>query len=277
MRHSGCFHRCWPTVSVLLLAGTWTGWAAPDVPTGSSDAAQVLSNAIQQATGRWQALSGPAAASSWVVRCRDGDRRRQWWTIGPDRITVDSRGDRDHDYVWLATREEFEDFVLEFEFRVPRGTRGNSGVQFRSRYDEGSGWMDGPQVDLYPAGPWRTGFIYDETRGVQTWIAPRLARVGDARPELARAVAPWCWAEDEPNAWNQMRIVAVGGRIVVELNGTMVQDADLTSVLWDEIHQRRNVGRRGCIALQLHARDELFLEFRNIRIARLDATPGGSP
>jgi hypothetical protein len=74
-----------------------------------------------------------------------------------------------------------------------------------------------------------------------------------------------------------MRIAVVGGRVVVELNGTIVQDADLAPVLWDEIHQRRNVGRRGCIALQLHARDELFLEFRNIRIAHLDVPLGGSP
>ncbi len=54
------------------------------------------------------------------------------------------------------------------KFQVYRDCPGNSGVQFRSRYDEteNGGWLDGPQVDIHAPLPmaWRTGLIYDETR-----------------------------------------------------------------------------------------------------------------
>jgi len=232
-------------------------------------ARQVLEGVIRQAEGRWRELFDGRTLAGWRVCAKPSDLERTWWRVEHGAIVADSTGDRDHDYVWLLSEDEFADFVLELEFRTPRGGTGNSGVQFRSRYDESTYWLDGPQVDLHPPGPWRTGFIYDETREVRAWISPRLARVGDARPEMAGGPAPFHYAGD-PEEWNRFRIAAWGGRVLVELNGVMVRDADLQEVLFDEVHARRRVGRRGHVALQIHARDALRIEFRRIRIASLD-------
>jgi hypothetical protein len=49
------------------------------------------------------------------------------------------------------TDAEYDDFELRLKFQVCRGCPGNSGLQFRSRYDESEkgGRLDGPQVDIF--------------------------------------------------------------------------------------------------------------------------------
>ena len=91
----------------------------------------------------------------------------------------DSMGRPDHDYVWLVSEAEFEDFELRVEFQAYRESPGNSGVQIRSRYDQSlnaprGGWLDGPQIDIHPPALWRTGLIYDQTREESRWISPSL-------------------------------------------------------------------------------------------------------
>jgi hypothetical protein len=87
-------------------------------------------------------------------------------------------GNKVHNYVWLMTEREFTDFELRLKFQAFRDSPGNSGVQFRSRFDEmaNGGCLDGPQVDINPPpeSSWRTGLIYDETRGEQRWVFPSL-------------------------------------------------------------------------------------------------------
>lgn len=239
--------------------------AVPD----PADAERVFTDALRRAEGRWRDLFDGRSLAGWRVAAKPVDRVKPWWRVEEGVIVADSTNDPNHDYVWLLSEEEFADFVLEFEFRTPRGLNGNSGVQFRSRYDADAGWLDGPQVDIHPPAPWRTGFIHDETQEVRAWISPRLARVGDVRPEMAGGPAPFRYAGD-PEEWNRMRIIAIGGRVLVELNGVLVRDAMLEDVLFDEVHARRRVGRRGHLALQIHARDALRIEFRRLRIAAFD-------
>jgi hypothetical protein len=65
-------------------------------------------------------------------------------------------GCKDHDYVWLATEDTYSDFILRLKFQAYRDSPGNSGVQIRSRYDDAAAYLDGPQVDINPAGAWRS-------------------------------------------------------------------------------------------------------------------------
>ena len=46
-------------------------------------------------------------------------------------------------------------------------------------------------------------------------------------------------------------------------------DFDGRGVLDDAAHRKHNVGMKGHIALQLHSRDELLIEFKDIRIRAL--------
>jgi hypothetical protein len=203
--------------------------------------------------------------SGWSVRCKPDDRAREFWRVEQGCIVVDSLSSSDHDYVWLVTDREFDDFELALKFQVFRDSPGNGGVQVRSRYDEEAGWMDGPQIDIHPPGPWRTGMIYDETRGVQKWIAPSLPKVSDARPDMAPPGLVLHFAGDTPD-WNELTITVRGTQVRVVLNGVVIRDWDGAGVLDDATHRARNVGMRGHIALQLHRGDRLKMRFKDITI-----------
>ncbi len=215
--------------------------------------------------GPWESLFNAKDLTGWEIMCKPADRGKTFWRVEDQCIVVDSLKQPEHDYVWLQTIREFGDFELRLKFQAYRDSPGNSGVQIRSRYDETAGWLDGPQIDIHPPGPWRTGMIYDETRGVKKWISPSLPNVGDAKPEMATAGLVMHFSDDSP-AWNTLVITARGTSIRAVLNGVVVRDWDGRGVLDDAIHQQRRVGMRGHIALQLHAGDRLKMRFRDIAI-----------
>lgn len=209
----------------------------------------------------------------WEVCCTAADTNKTFWTVDDEgAIVCDSTGRPDHDYVWLMTKQTFADFELDLKFQAFRGVQGNSGVQVRSRYDTSpsaprGGWLDGPQIDIHPPAPWRTGLIYDETRGVQHWIHPKLP--GSA---IQSHPAPAGWVfryAGEGDGWNELRIACRGTHITTKLNGVTISDYDGAGVLDDEVHRARKVGLDGHIALQLHTRDELKIRFKDIRIRTL--------
>lgn len=221
----------------------------------------------------WQTLFNGKDLDGWQVKCLPADQDTNYWTVVDGTIECNSLGDKDHDYVWLMHDDEFSDFHLSLEFRTSPASPGNSGVQVRSRYDTtegapGGGWLDGPQVDIHPPGPWRTGLIYDETRGTRAWIHPRLEDWNISR-EDALIPDPVFFRGDEEPAWNRLEIRCEGTRIQTVLNGQAVSDFDGSGLLDDEDHVKYDVGLNGRIALQLHMRDELQIWFRDIRIRDL--------
>jgi hypothetical protein len=217
----------------------------------------------------WHSLFNGKDLSGWEVRCLEKDRHKEFWKASNGILLCDSMGRPDHDYVWLVSEEEFDDFELRLEFQAYRESPGNSGVQIRSRYDPSSsapqgGWLDGPQIDIHPPAPWRIGLIYDETREERRWISPSLP---DWNIEPSNGPDSWRFKyADEEDGWNDLRIVCEGSRIRTELNGIVMTDFDGTGILNNEAHLRHHVGMNGHIALQLHAGDELKIRFRNIRI-----------
>lgn len=214
--------------------------------------------------GEWESLFDGKTLAGWRVEAKKKDRERGFWSVRDGAITADSLGRPDHDYVWLVSEGEWGDFELRLEVRSFRRSPGNSGVQFRSRWDPAAGWLDGPQVDVHPPLPWRTGLVYDETRGTQRWIFPSLP---DWRIEPAQGPAKWLWRhDDEGDGWNELRIVAVGTRVTTVVNGLTIADFDGAGILDDEGHRERGVGRKGHFALQLHKDDELLVQYRGIRV-----------
>lgn len=130
----------------------------------------------------WKVLFNGQNLNNWNIACADRDRDKTYWEVDDGSIIANSMGDKDHGYVWLISEEEFGDFELRLKFQSFEESPGNSGVQVRSRYDKlaivegekGKGYLDGPQVDIHPPGAWRTGYIYNETRGHRRWISPSL-------------------------------------------------------------------------------------------------------
>jgi hypothetical protein len=211
----------------------------------------------------WVSLFDGETLQGWHIGARREDRGKEFWAVRERAITCDSRGRKDHDYVWLLSDNEYGDFELRLKVRGFRESTGNSGVQVRSRYDAEAGWLDGPQIDVNPPAAWRTGLIYDETREVKHWIHPKLP---DWRIDESHAPAGWKWDAD---GWNTLEIVCRGARIATTLNGVRMADFDGRGVLDDATHRKYNVGMRGHIALQLHTRDEVLIQYKDIEIREL--------
>jgi len=215
----------------------------------------------------FQPLFDGKTLDGWAIKCKPADRpaAAKFWRVDGGTILVDSMGHSKHDYVWLATEKEYDDFVLRLRFQVERNVKGNSGVQIRSRYDEQAGHLDGPQVDVHPPGPWRTGFVWDETRGAHGWIYPRGKKIGPA----AAAEGFKFFYADEGEGWNDLEISADGMKLKAVLNGVTVMQCDAAGILDDAAHRKHNVGIKGVIALQIHRGDQLKMRFKDIRIKQL--------
>jgi hypothetical protein len=156
---------------------------------------------------------------------------------------------------------------------VFRESEGNSGVQFRSRYDDSDtarngGWLSGPQADIHGPAAFRTGLIYDETVQVQRWIHPSLPdwQISPAQAPPSALQTRLVYFEDDPEAWNSMEIICVGMKVETRVNGNRVSDFDAAGILDDDVHGQRGSGVSGCIAFQLHSNDELKIRFKDILI-----------
>lgn len=215
--------------------------------------------------------------NGWAVKCKPKDADKRYWKVVDGTITAEVPPGSDHDYIWLVHEKEFADFELSLKVQTYSTSTGNSGIQVRSRYDDRAYYMDGPQIDINPPGPWRCGFIYDETRGAQVWLWPDVGRPANAKPEHAPAGWKWYHA-DHPGttgAWNDVRIVCRGHRIQSFINGVAVADYDGRGRLDDEAHRKHNAGQTGHIALQIHPGGTLLIRFKDLQVRLLPGDDEG--
>lgn len=207
--------------------------------------------------------------SGWTVKCAAADREKQFWSVQDAAIEANSIGQPDHDYVWLVTNEEFNNFVLTLKFQAFSSSPGNSGIQIRSRYDDAAEWLDGPQIDINPPAPWRTGMIWDETRENKRWLYPQIPATAWIDSSMAVENIIFYYSEDVP-VWNEIKVVAQGTHLLAELNRVVVMEWDGAGVLDDAVHQKYGVGIAGHIALQIHVNDELKIRFKDIYLRKMD-------
>ena len=218
---------------------------------------------------RWTSLFNGKDLAGWTVKCQPQDKEKSFWSVDRGSILCDSMGRKNHNYVWLVSDKEYANFEVKLKFQAYKDSPGNSGLQFRSRFDEAGGWLDGPQVDIHPpAGmPWRTGLIYDETRGEQRWISPSLKNAA-MDPKFQPAAFIFKYA-GESDGWNDLTLIADGTRIKTILNGVTMTDWDGAGVLDNAAHAKHNSGLRGHFALQLHSGDELKIRYKDISLHEL--------
>jgi hypothetical protein len=163
------------------------------------------------------------------------------WKVEDGMIVGDSSPDGIKQNEFLATKETYGDFELRLEFRMKDGV-GNSGVQFRSKREPDSTAVIGYQADL---GDKYWGCLYDEHRRNKILV--------QAPPELDKAL--------KKDGWNTYVIRAQGPHITLYIN-------DLKTV--DYMEPDDAIDREGIIALQVHSGKALRVEFRNVRLKRLN-------
>ncbi len=139
---------------------------------------------------------------------------------------------------FLATEQQYGDFILEFEFRIDAVM--NSGVQFRSESKSNyqNGRVHGYQLDIDPTPRAWTGGIYDEAR--RDWLYPL-----DFNQRAKTAF--------KKDAWNKCRIECIGTGIRTFVNGTPA------AYIIDDMTPK------GFIALQVHAIGEKEMEGKQVR------------
>ena len=263
--------------AVQWLAGDKVTYQLPDnFPTGDEYMLHPVKLVLEPSHG-WTSLYNGVSLEGWKVNCVPEDKGKVYWQAKDGYIECNSLGDKEHNYVWLATGEEFADFHLRLKFQVFKSSEGNSGVQFRSSYDDSDtaqygGWLNGPQADIHGPNPLRAGLIYDETENVRRWIYPSLPdwriEAGQA-PKSARKTR-LVYGDSDPDAWNSMEIICEGMHVETFVNGLRITDFDAEGILNDDLHQVRNAGTTGCIALQLHMGDEILIRFKDLVIKNLD-------
>ena len=222
---------------------------------------------------QWEPLVNGENLDGWTVKCIPADQDKEYWKVKEGFIECNSLGFPEHNYVWLASDREFTDFHIKLKYQIFRESGGNSGVQFRSSYDDSDeanygGWLNGPQVDIHAPEPFRNGLIYDETEGVRRWIHPSLPdwRIAPEQAPESALLTTLVYFEDDPEAWNSMEIISEGMIIKTRVNGNWVSEYDGSGILNDKVHQKWNSGESGCIAFQLHMNDELLIRFKDILI-----------
>jgi hypothetical protein len=157
------------------------------------------------------------------------------WYVENGELVCESGPDEEYGY--LSTKEHFDNFELELEFKQEED--GNSGVFFRSTVEgtKVNGW----QVEVAPPSL-HTGGIY-ESYGRGWLIKPD--------PSKDRYL--------KMGAWNKMKIKVKGNRVTTYLNGNeMVQIED------DKIGKGK-----GGIALQIHSGGGIKVKWRNLKLKNI--------
>ena len=152
--------------------------------------------------------------------------------------------------------------VSNFEFRCKVRFQGNnSGVQYRSRIIDAENFaLEGYQADLHQKQEF-FGMMYGEKtgRGIIAKRNQKLIIEKDGTKKVAGSVGNDAVLVDEE--WNDLRIVAVGNRMIHQVNG--VTTIDLTD------HHPKSM-QKGVLGLQLHAGPPMKVEFRNLLLRKLD-------
>jgi hypothetical protein len=184
--------------------------------------------------GEWKLLFNGKDLTGWQVV----DAAKDSWRAVDGMLQCTGGGG------WISTSQQYANFELELEFRVPEG--GNSGVFLRAPH-EGNPAYQGMEIQVLDDHAEQyaklkptqyTGSIYD---------------VVAAQPRVTK----------KPGEWQKMVIVAKGRHVTVNLNGTKIIDANLDD------HPEKNASHPGLkretgyLGLQNHGSP---LDYRNLRI-----------
>ena len=153
-----------------------------------------------------------------------------WWSAGKGVLSVKNGPDRKGSILW--TQQEYENFVVQADFRFGEG-KVDSGIFLRN---------DKQQIQIGISGSLKrdmTGSPYIPGKGY---------------PVEAEGVKDLLKTE----GWNTMKVQAKGNVYTVWLNGKEVMT-----------YTSENAIEKGPIGLQLHPKNVMAIDFRNIKVGEI--------
>jgi len=215
--------------------------------------------------------AAPAADESGFVVLTGQDGRAHWLGYGLDDAKdswpaswelVDGVLHAKGGSVDLKTREQFGDFDLRFEWKIPAGA--NSGVMYRVSQEADPAYYTGPEYQIV------------DNVGTEDGANPDTSAAS-----LYALYAPTKDATKPAGEWNEARIVIDANHVEHYLNGEKVVDYELGSDDWNrrvaasKFAEWKKFGKnqRGHVVLQDHGYD---VWYRNVRIKSLDGAAQGN-
>ena len=208
----------------------------------------------------------PRPDAGWVDPAADGlgawrlemAQRATTWTLHDGVIRCEPGED---EYGWLRIPDEFDDFEMTLEWRVPPG--GNSGLFVRAKSVP---WTE----PTTPEGKERVstkGLEWPSRTGLELQMGDEREATKYTTGSLYRHSAPAENPVKPGGEWNRYTVRCRGPRVEIWLNGRQVQDTDITT-----LPTLRKPPLRGYVGLQNHGSPA---EFRNIRHRKLSASVPG--
>ena len=174
----------------------------------------------------------------------DGDPER--WSVRDGAIVGSSDGKPFKVNTFLIYKGgSFGNIILKADIKLRNH---NSGIHFRSEQLPGAGWIvRGLQADASEVGEEKSawGNFYEERGRSRTMM-----KTPDEGWKIAKSVV-------HHGDWNTYEILADGDHFKLTLNGVVTID------------QHETAPATGIIALQLHAGQEMRVDFRNLKLKKL--------
>lgn len=223
------------------------------------------SNQNKNKSNEWINLFDGSSLDGW--RAYNGDQMPPGWKIVDSVLTFNTQQILEQDYDYKGNRdimygdEEFENFELYLEWKIPKG--GNSGIYYHIKEGYG-GFADmAPEYQLLDDENYAEIHDY-ELKDWQLTAADYAMHVPDTTQKVLYP----------PGQWNSSRIIFTSNNVEHWLNDKKV----LSFIPWTEQwYEKRNSGKwdnfpdygkykKGYIGLQDHGSN---LWFRNIKIKKL--------
>ena len=189
---------------------------------------------------KWMALDKDALAEKKAASIKDVNEH---WSIEKGELVNDGHG------LYLSTEKNYGDFELHVDYKTV--AKADSGIYLRGI----------PQVQIWDyteeGGKWKIGA--DKGSG-GLWNNPK----GDSGKD------PKVLADKPFGQWNSFRIIMVGERVTIWLNGKLIVEHARLNNFWDRkspLGKQKPVIRRGPIELQTHGGE---IRWRNIFIREIE-------
>jgi hypothetical protein len=221
--------------SYLLTLAAAPAPAAGDAPTSSTATQPAPTITPEEARAGFIPLFDGHSLAGW-----EGDTKV--WRAEGGLLIGEAAGLPYNDY--LATTRQFSAFDLRLQIRLV-GAKGNSGIQFRTQREPNSHDVIGYQADYAP-GHWSA--LFYELEGDKT------RKLGGRTDKDASSFMKF-------DDWTDYEIIAQGDRITLKTNGKVTLEYTET---------RPNIPHSGILAVQVHSKDAMQVQFRNMRIRELE-------
>jgi type 1 glutamine amidotransferase len=186
-----------------------------------------------------------------------------YWSIRDGAITGQSTEKNpvtDNQFlVWQLG--QVDDFELMLKYRITGTSAANSGIQIRSRVEK-DGHAVGYQADIDLAGQY-AGALYDERgRGMLAERGQKTVIDSDGKmTHTPLGDADALMNIIKKDDWNDYHIIASYNHIILKING------HVTAEVIDNDKAQRELS--GVLALQLHAGPPMTVQFKDIKLKRL--------